>query len=127
MSGFADTGFIVLLYLEEATTKAAQSALAGQRGPLPVIPLTILEFRNTLNLAIVRGRISAADRDALWRQFEAQIRAGFFVEASIPAVELHAKARVERPLHADARDAEPRLAARRGGGPARREGVLQLR
>lgn len=50
-------------------------------------------MRNTLNLGIARKLITGADRDALWRQIEIQIRVDFFVEASIPAAELHDKAR----------------------------------
>jgi hypothetical protein len=56
-------------------------------------PLATLELRNTLNLAIARKRITPADRDALWRQFETQIRTGFFAETAIPATELHVEAR----------------------------------
>lgn len=93
MNAFADTGFVASLFLEESTTAAAERALAQMDGSLPLIPLTLLEFRNTLNLAIVRGRIDEAGRDRLWQQFEAQISAGIFAETSIPAAELHAKAR----------------------------------
>ena len=93
MKGYADTGFLGSLYLEEATTERAEKTLAGQMEPLPLIPLTMLELRNTLNLAIVRKRISEAERDAAWNRLQGQITAGSFVETPIPGVELHAKAR----------------------------------
>lgn len=67
--------------------------MAGLCPPLSLLPLTVLELRNTFNLGIARKRITVADRDALWRQFEAQIRANFFIETSIPSGELHDKAR----------------------------------
>lgn len=93
MSGYADTAFVATLFLPESTSGAARKATADLNAPLPVIPLAMLELRNTFNLAVARKRITVADRDALWRQFETQIRAGFFAEAPIPAAELHDKAR----------------------------------
>jgi hypothetical protein len=93
MTGFADTGFIISLYLEESTSKAADKALTGWSEPLPLTPLITLEFRNALNLAIPRGRISEAERDEIWRRFQGHIAAGTFVEMAIPSAELHAAAR----------------------------------
>lgn len=93
MSGYADTGFLASLFLPESTTVAAWNAAAGLNEPLPLIPLTMLEFRNTLNLSISRGKFDEAKRDALWDQFEAQIEAGFFREEAIPQMDLHARAR----------------------------------
>jgi len=93
MSAYADTAFIAALFLEESGSASARKVAAGLTAPLPLLPLAELELRNTFNLGIARKRITDADRDALWRQIEAQIRAGFFVETSIPATELHAKAR----------------------------------
>jgi predicted nucleic acid-binding protein len=92
MSAYADTGFITSLFLPETTSAAARKTAAHLRAPLPLIPLSKLEFRNSLNLAIIRRRISMAERDALWRQFETQIKAGFFVETAISSVELFAGA-----------------------------------
>jgi hypothetical protein len=93
VKGYADTGFLGSLYLQEATTKRAEAALAGLTEPLPLIPLTLLEFRNMLNLAISRTRISEAERDAAWRRFQAHIDAGVFTQIAIPAEELHDRAR----------------------------------
>lgn len=93
MKGYADTGFLGSLFMEETTSEAAEKALARPGEPLPLIPLTMLEMRNTLNLGIVRGCLNEAERDAMWTTFEEQIAAGSFVETPIPGVELHAKAR----------------------------------
>ena len=106
MSRYADTGFLASLFLPEGTTAAAQKAVAGLREPLPLIPLALLEMRNTLNLAIVRKRITPTERDELWRQFDAQIRGGFFAEVSISTADLHAKARELSDRHT------PKLATR---------------
>ena len=76
MINYADTGFIGSLFLLEGTTSAARAAAAKLDAPLALTPLATLEFRNTLNLAIIRQRIDRAQRDGLWQQFEAQISAG---------------------------------------------------
>ena len=93
MVAFADTGFIASLYLEEATSKAADAALGTKRVPLPLTPLAALELRNAFNRAVQRQRITAAQRDALWQDVEADIASGFLVLTPVAADELHHKAR----------------------------------
>ncbi len=93
MNHYADTAFIASLFLLESNSTAARQAAGELVEPLPLLPLTLLELRNTFNLAIVRKRIAEADRDALWRQFEVQVRADFFVEVVLSSPELHEKAR----------------------------------
>jgi len=93
MSSYADTSIFAPLYLQESTSAAAQGALAVLAEPLPLIPLGMLELRNALNLAIVRERITEAERDVAWARFQAHLAAGTYTETPIPATELHAKAR----------------------------------
>jgi len=93
MVAYADTGFLVSLYLEESTSSAADAALGTTRQPLPLTPLGILEFRNALNRAVHQQRITVADRDALWQDVETDIAAGFLVQTPVASAELHAKAR----------------------------------
>jgi len=93
MVAFADTGFIASLYLEESTSKAADAALGTKRVPLPLTPLAALELRNAFNRAVQRQRITAAQRDALWQDVEADIASGFLVLTPVAADELHHKAR----------------------------------
>jgi predicted nucleic acid-binding protein len=93
MVAFADTGFIVSLYLEETTSKAADAALGGRREPLPLTPLVALELRNAFNRAVQRGRITAAQRDALWQDVETDIASGFLVPTPVASGLLHDKAR----------------------------------
>jgi predicted nucleic acid-binding protein len=90
---FADTGFIASLYLEESTSSAADAALGPNRVPLPLTPLVELELRNALNRSVQRGRITAAQRDALWQDVEADIASGFLVATPVDIDELHKKAR----------------------------------
>jgi hypothetical protein len=93
MVAFADTGFIASLYLAEATSKAEDAALGTGREPLPLTPLTTLELRNAFNRAVQRGRITAAERDALWQDVETDIAGGFLVPTPVASDELHKKAR----------------------------------
>jgi uncharacterized protein len=93
MVAFADTGFIASLYLEESTSKAADAALGTKRVPLPLTPLAALELRNAFNRAVQRQRITAAQRDALWQDVEADIASGFLVLTPVASDELHHKAR----------------------------------
>jgi hypothetical protein len=93
MVAFADTGFIVSLYLEETTSKAADAALGAKREPLPLTPLVALELRNAFNRAVQRGRITAAQRDALWQDVETDIASGFLVPTPVASGPLHDKAR----------------------------------
>lgn len=93
MVAFADTGFLASLYLEEATSKAADAALGARREPLPITPLAMLELRNAFNRAVQRGNITAAERDALWQDVETDIANGFLVLTPVASDPLHNKAR----------------------------------
>ena len=90
---YADTGFIVSLYLPETTTGAARGEMAAGKEPLAITPLMRLEIRNAFNRAVNRGRITLAQRDRYFETVESALANGLFVETPIPAAELHAKAR----------------------------------
>ncbi len=125
---YADTGFIVSLYLEETTSGVASALVAQMKEPLALTALSQLELRNAFNRAVNRGRITLAQRDAYGAAVEDALESGRYVVVPIPSAALHAKAReLSDPLHADSRDAQPRPVARRRGGSARRKGVLLLR
>ena len=93
MVAFADTGFLASLYLDETTSKTADAALGDKREPLPLTPLVALELRNAFNRAVQRGRITLAQRDALWQDVEEDITTGFLVPTPVPSGELHDKVR----------------------------------
>ena len=90
---YADTGFIVSLYLPETTSGTARGEMAVWKEPLAITPLLRLEIRNAFNRAVNRGRITPAQRDTYFEIVESGFESGLFVEAPIPAVELHAQAR----------------------------------
>ncbi|HEY3763413.1 MAG TPA: type II toxin-antitoxin system VapC family toxin [Verrucomicrobiae bacterium] len=93
MVAFADTGFIASLYLKESTSTQARAAIQAALVTLPFTPLAMLELRNAFNRAIQRQRITTVQRDALWRDIEADITSGFLIPTPIASEQLHDKAR----------------------------------
>jgi uncharacterized protein len=93
MVAFADTGFIASLYLKESTSAQARAAVQAVSLSLPLTPLAMLELRNAFNRAVQRQRITAAQRDALWQDVEADIAGGFLVPVPVPPGPLHDTAR----------------------------------
>ncbi len=93
MVAFADTSFIASLYLKETTSAQARAVVQAAPVRLPLIPLAMLELRNSFNRAVQRQRITAAQRDALWQDVEADIAGGFLVPTPVPSDELHKTAR----------------------------------
>lgn len=91
---YADSSFVVSIYrpsekLSRETRKAIQHA------PQPVIlsPLSLLEIRNAFNMAIHRGEIGKAEREAVLADIERQIAAGFFCMADVSQADIYTKAR----------------------------------
>jgi hypothetical protein len=93
MVAYADTGFIVSLYLPETTSPQAIAVAQRLKEPLPVTPLLILEFRNALNFAVRNKRIDATQRNRIWKTFEADIKDGIFQHAVVSVAAVHQKAR----------------------------------
>jgi predicted nucleic acid-binding protein len=82
---YADSGFVVSLYLTtEGTSAQARKVVKRASKPILLSPLTLLEIRNALNFGINRGEITSDQRDAVLAEIEAQIEKGFFrlVDAS---------------------------------------------
>jgi len=82
---YADSGFVVSLYLTtEGTSARARKEVKRAGKPVLLSPLSLLEIRNALNFGINRGEITSEQRDAVLAQIDTQIEAGFFrlVDAS---------------------------------------------
>ena len=89
---YADTGFLLSLYLAETTTAAAAAAMQRTTAPLPLIPLTLLEIRNGLRLAVFRRLITEHERALCWNQFEEDLDAGVYQRVAVPRTDLHERA-----------------------------------
>jgi predicted nucleic acid-binding protein len=91
--GYADTGFIASLYLEETTSVEAEALLAAHGAPLPLTPFILLELRNAFNLAVQQQRITESGRDAIWKLFESNINTGAFIHVPTDPIDVHVLAR----------------------------------
>lgn len=92
MNAYADTGFVVTLYKEEATSASAAAAMARQTAAVRLSPLVELEFRNALHLAVFRGDLTGTEAAALESLFKEDVANGIFAILPVPASTLFAKA-----------------------------------
>lgn len=93
MVSYADTGFLISLYLPEGTTSRAEKAIRKAPLPVAISPLTLLELRNALNFAILRGQLTTIAKNEVWRCIEQQMENGFFQLVEASQSEIHEKAR----------------------------------
>ena len=90
---YADSGFIVSLYRpSEELSRVARRTIKQSPGPVMLSPLSLLEIRNALNMAIRRGEMGEAEREAVLADIRRQIEAGFFRMAEVSQSEIYAKA-----------------------------------
>src|SRR6266478_4894218 len=80
MRAYADTSFIVSLYLPEpGRTPRAASYMQRHREALPFTPQHRLEMRNAVRLLVWSKRISTADRSRVFREVEEDLDAEIFL------------------------------------------------
>jgi hypothetical protein len=90
---YADSGFVVSLYRPtESLSRTARREIKHAPAPVFLSPLSLLEIRNALNMAIARGEIGEAERDAVMADIERQIAAGFFRMTQVSQAAIYAKA-----------------------------------
>jgi hypothetical protein len=90
---YADSGFVVSLYRPtESLSRTARREIKRAPGPVILSPLSLLEIRNALNMAIARGEIGEAARDAVMADIEERIAAGFFRMAQVSQAAIYTKA-----------------------------------
>lgn len=89
---YADTGFLVSLYLAETTTDLAIAEIGRATESLALTPFLRLELRNALNFAVARQRLTLIQRDKIWQRIESQQQQGFFVDLVPSTSEMYAKA-----------------------------------
>ena len=83
MVAYADTSFLVPLYLLEENSNRAIEIVTVLTEPLPITPLHLLEFRNALNVAIKRKELTHAQRNNIWKTFEKDTAQGGFFRAAL--------------------------------------------
>jgi predicted nucleic acid-binding protein len=92
LSAYADTSFLVSLYILD--TNSPEAALRMQRMPLPVIvtPFGELEFATALQLRLFRRELPAAKTRAAFAAFRDDIAAGILAMTPM-SDEVYAEAR----------------------------------
>jgi predicted nucleic acid-binding protein len=73
---YADTSFLVSLYVQDANTARAVAAVESGATPLVFTPLIRHELRNALRLCVFRRQISTAQRESALHDIDADAEAG---------------------------------------------------
>lgn len=73
---YADTSFLVSLYVQDANTARAVTAVEAGTMPLIFTPLIRHELRNALRLCVFRRQITAAQRESALHDIESDAEAG---------------------------------------------------
>lgn len=94
MRAYADTSFIVSLYIPETPRSERAIAYMEQfREALPFTPLHRLETRNAIRLMVWSKRITAVDRTRAFREIEADLDSGLFlIHTAIDQTETYRRA-----------------------------------
>jgi predicted nucleic acid-binding protein len=74
VKAYADSSFIVALYLQQQSTSIAAAFLQRLGEPLPFTPLHRLEVRNSIRAQVFRRQIDSAESKALLKQLEQDLR-----------------------------------------------------
>ena len=74
MKAYADSSFIVALYLSQQSSPQAIGIMERHRKALPFTPWHRLEVRNAIRLAVCHKLIDAAQRKAQLRQLDSDLK-----------------------------------------------------
>ena len=83
MNTYADTSFLVRLYLTQSDSQKALAFMRNFRDPLPFTPLHRHELRNALRLTVFRKQIDAERRKAAFLDIESDLQDGILAHAPI--------------------------------------------
>ncbi len=83
MKAYADTSFLVRLYLTQSDSQKALAFMRDFRDPLPFTPLHRHELRNALRLAVFRKEIDAERRKAAFLDIESDLEDGILAHVPI--------------------------------------------
>ena len=83
MKTYADTSFLVSLYLSDANTGKANAWMKRLAAPLPFTPLHRHELRNAIRLAVWRKELDGAQRREILRLIELDLKEGFLTHQPV--------------------------------------------
>ena len=78
MKIYADTSFLVALYVPQSHSEQATKWMVSCWEPLPVTPFGVHEFKNAISLLAFRKQLATADELALCHEFEVDLAHGRF-------------------------------------------------
>jgi predicted nucleic acid-binding protein len=81
---YADTSFLVRIYLTQSDSTTALAFLRDFRDPLPFTPLHRHELRNAIRLAVFRQEIDMARRKAAFDDIESDLDDGILAHVPAP-------------------------------------------
>jgi predicted nucleic acid-binding protein len=99
---YADTSFLVSLYVQDANSGRAVTAVEQGTTPIFFTPLVRHELQNALRLAVFRRHITSGQREAAWHEIERDLAAGVLHESpldwpkALKAAEALSRAHTER-------------------------------
>ncbi|MEI8342362.1 MAG: type II toxin-antitoxin system VapC family toxin [Verrucomicrobiota bacterium] len=83
MKAYADTSFLVSLYVSDAHTAKAAAWMKHHPESLPFTPLHRHEFRNAIRLAVWRKELDGAQRREIFRLVDLDLREGILIPQSV--------------------------------------------
>ena len=84
MKTYADTSFLVRVYLTQSDSSKALAFMRDFRAPLPFTPLHRHELRNAIRLAVFRKEIDAARGKAAFADIESDLTENILAHGPIP-------------------------------------------
>jgi predicted nucleic acid-binding protein len=83
LKSYADTSFLMRLYLTQSDSQKALAFMRDFRDSLPFTPLHRHELRNALRLAVFRKEIDAGRRKAAFQDIESDLQDGILAHVPV--------------------------------------------
>ena len=83
MKTYADTSFLVRIYLTQSDSPKALAFMRDFRDPLPFTPLHRHELRNSLRLAVFRKEIDTERRNAAFADIDSDLADGILAHVPV--------------------------------------------
>jgi predicted nucleic acid-binding protein len=84
LKAYADTSFLVRIYLTQSDSKKALAFMRDFREPLPFTPLHRHELRNAIRLTVFRKEIESERRKSAFADIESDLEEGILAHVPIP-------------------------------------------
>ena len=84
MKYYADTSFILSLYIQQDSSKTATGFLRHHKISLLFTSLNRHEFRNAVRLCVFRKQITGKEASSVLNLLEEDLRTGVFLSANVP-------------------------------------------